>query len=85
MDDDITHIDGEVCPPCLVVSFEAKLTPTGYLLPNDEIENDRLDIHHELILTAMHGKLHLAPIKNDMHKALDLGTGTGIWALDFGK
>ena len=29
------------------------------------------------------GKLGLAPIK-DPQEVLDLGTGTGIWAIDFG-
>lgn len=26
----------------------------------------------------MHGKLHLAPLTQDIQKAIDLGTGTGI-------
>jgi ribosomal protein L11 methylase PrmA len=30
------------------------------------------------------GKLGLAPIETPQ-EALDLGTGTGIWAIDFGK
>ena len=29
-------------------------------------------------------KLTLAPIKEDVQKVLDIGTGTGIWAIDFG-
>lgn len=29
------------------------------------------------------GKLHLAPLDNPQ-EVLDLGTGTGIWAIDFG-
>lgn len=54
-----------------------------YLLPNDDIENERLDIHHELMLAVLNGKLHLAPIPENIQKAIDLGTGTGIWAIDF--
>jgi ribosomal protein L11 methylase PrmA len=33
------------------------------------------------------GKLHIAPIeeiKGGIHNVLDIGTGTGIWAIDFG-
>lgn len=30
------------------------------------------------------GKLHSSPLKNrTIHNALDIGTGTGIWAIDF--
>lgn len=57
---------------------------TAYLLPNDEQENDRLDMVHELCLQVLHRKLYLAPIKNPQ-RVIDLGTGTGIWAIDFGK
>lgn len=32
----------------------------------------------------MKGELHLAPVKNPQ-KILDLGTGTGIWALDIAE
>lgn len=56
----------------------SKLNFSGYLLPNDEQEADRLDIHNELILSAMHRKLHLAPLPQDIQSAIDLGTGTGV-------
>jgi Methylase involved in ubiquinone/menaquinone biosynthesis len=59
-----------------------KFRDGSYLLPNDEAENDRLDIVHELCLTLLHRKLYLAPIKNPQ-RVIDLGTGTGIWAIDF--
>ncbi|KAG5802858.1 hypothetical protein H9Q74_012761 [Fusarium xylarioides] len=38
--------------------------------------------HHFLVLT-LDGKLHLAPLKDDIKTVLDVGTGTGIWAIDF--
>ena len=34
---------------------------------------------------VLHDKLHLAPIANNPQRILDLGTGTGIWAIDMGK
>ncbi|KAI5819562.1 methyltransferase [Pyronema omphalodes] len=53
-------------------------------MPTDELEQDRLDIHHELMLRLMDGALHLAPLKNP-HRILDIGTGTGIWAVDIAE
>ena len=55
----------------------------SYLFPNDELENDRLDFQHALFLRTLGGKLHLAPIPEDVQNVLDVGTGTGIWAIDF--
>ena len=55
----------------------------SYLVPNDEAENDRLDFQHAIYLRTLGGKLHLAPIPGDVQNVLDIGTGTGIWAMDF--
>ncbi|KAL2071258.1 hypothetical protein VTL71DRAFT_12493 [Oculimacula yallundae] len=54
----------------------------NYLLPNDESEQDRLDLHHHIFNLVAEGKLVYAPIENPS-RVLDLGTGTGIWAIDF--
>ncbi|KIN03515.1 hypothetical protein OIDMADRAFT_102037 [Oidiodendron maius Zn] len=55
----------------------------NYWAPNDEKQNESLDIDHNTYLLALGGKLHLAPISKDIERAFDLGTGTGIWAIDF--
>ena len=55
----------------------------AYFYPNDEAEQDRLDIQHQMILVSSHGKLHNAPLK-DPKRILDIGTGTGIWAIEMG-
>ncbi|KAF1811222.1 TAM domain methyltransferase [Eremomyces bilateralis CBS 781.70] len=55
----------------------------AYLLPNDEEEQDRLDLMHHIYRLCLDGKLHLAPLKPDVQRVLDIGTGTGIWAIDF--
>lgn len=35
---------------------------------------------------SLRGRLHLAPLREETLKhALDFGTGTGIWAMEFGK
>ncbi|KAL0941650.1 methyltransferase domain-containing protein [Colletotrichum truncatum] len=58
-----------------------------YNLPNDERENDRLDLQHQIWLLALDNSLGVAPPCKENAKVgrvLDVGTGTGIWALDFG-
>lgn len=54
-----------------------------YVLPNDEQEQERQDILHHVRVLALDGKLFRAPILSSPHHVLDLGTGTGIWAIDF--
>ncbi|KAI5805719.1 S-adenosyl-L-methionine-dependent methyltransferase [Geopyxis carbonaria] len=53
-----------------------------YALPNDEKEQDRLDLMHHIYLLMLGGKLFESPICEAPSRILDLGTGTGIWALD---
>lgn len=52
-----------------------------YVLPNDDTEQDRLDLQHHIWQLLLDGSLHTAPL-NDPSRILDLGTGTGIWAID---
>ncbi|KAI8664635.1 hypothetical protein NCS57_00505100 [Fusarium keratoplasticum] len=53
-----------------------------YILPNDEEEQDRMDLVHHIYSLLLDGKLYLAPISKSPQRILDLGTGTGIWAMD---
>ncbi|KAK6526637.1 hypothetical protein TWF694_005218 [Orbilia ellipsospora] len=53
-----------------------------YFMPNDESESDRLDLSHHLMTIIQKGDLHAAPIGDDPQKILDIGTGTGIWAIE---
>jgi ubiquinone/menaquinone biosynthesis C-methylase UbiE len=55
----------------------------AYILPNDEQEQDRLDLLHHIFLLILSGKLYDAPIPPSPQRVLDIGTGTGIWAIDF--
>jgi hypothetical protein len=45
---------------------------------------DAIDLQNELFWRTLSGRLNLAPLPV-IHRALDMGTGTGIWAIDFGK
>jgi methylase of polypeptide subunit release factors len=53
-----------------------------YGLPIDEEELDRLDMNHEKYLRLLNNNLFLAPIGRNPQAILEIGTGTGIWALD---
>ncbi|KAF4969864.1 hypothetical protein FZEAL_10146 [Fusarium zealandicum] len=69
------------------VVFPVDSPSAEYNLPNDEIENERLDLQHHLFLLTFDNKLGLSPPNHAEFKAkrvLDLGTGTGLWAIDFG-
>ncbi|PGH35653.1 hypothetical protein GX50_01501 [[Emmonsia] crescens] len=56
----------------------------SYFFPNDELEQERLDILHHMVDLVLDGRLFLAPIGENPQRILDLATGTGIWAIDMG-
>ncbi|EXJ61465.1 uncharacterized protein A1O5_11781 [Cladophialophora psammophila CBS 110553] len=56
-----------------------------YHRPNDEAELDRLDIAHALFAIINEDRLHLAPLKPEPGRVLDLGAGTGAWAIEFAE
>jgi SAM-dependent methyltransferase len=51
--------------------------------PNDGKQNESMDINHHLLTIALDGRLFRAPLKDNIQKVIDIGTGTGIWAIDF--
>lgn len=53
-----------------------------YVLPNDEAEQQREGFMHHMMLEALDGRHILAPIPDDVKIIMDLGTGTGLWAMD---
>ncbi|KAI5782360.1 methyltransferase [Peziza echinospora] len=59
-----------------------RFAKADYFLPNDEAEQERLDLYHHIFLALNGGKLYSAPLENPQ-RVLDVGTGTGIWAMDF--
>ncbi|KAF4456067.1 hypothetical protein F53441_1788 [Fusarium austroafricanum] len=56
---------------------------TEYWAPNDDQQNEGLDLTHLGLLSALGEKQFLAPIGDNPRRVLDIGTGTGIWAIDF--
>ena len=70
----------DIAPPSPYPSSSA-LTPVQ---PNDEQEQDRLDLSHHIYKMLFHGDLQRAPITNP-RRVLAIGTGTGIWVIDFAE
>ncbi|KAF5008198.1 hypothetical protein FDECE_5531 [Fusarium decemcellulare] len=56
---------------------------SDYFVPTDEQSLENFDIMHHFLTLLLDGKLYLAPIKDDIQKVLDIGTGTGVWAIDY--
>lgn len=57
-------------------------------MPNDEEEQDRLAFVHHLFRLLIGGDLYRAPITRHNHqptRILDVGTGTGIWAVEMAE
>ncbi|GAB1314698.1 hypothetical protein MFIFM68171_04908 [Madurella fahalii] len=52
------------------------------VLGNDNMQLEGQDINHHMLYLALEDKLFLAPLENPQ-KVLDVGTGTGNWAIDF--
>lgn len=55
---------------------------TEYWGPNDEEQNEGLDLAHALITMLLSDRLFEAPLPRPPTTVLDVGTGTGIWAID---
>ncbi|RFU75650.1 hypothetical protein TARUN_6585 [Trichoderma arundinaceum] len=52
-----------------------------YYMPNDELEQLRLTLLHQVFLHILDGELTLAPLEEPPTHVLDVGTGTGEWAI----
>lgn len=73
------------------VEIEGRLYPSygkhEYGMPIDEKEMDRNDLQHHKYTLLLKDQLYIAPFPADQllassSRVLDLGTGTGIWAIE---
>ncbi|GAP88397.1 putative methyltransferase domain-containing protein [Rosellinia necatrix] len=55
-----------------------------YSLPNDEIEQQREELMHILVMDILDQQLYLAPMAEPPQKVMDLATGIGLWAIEMG-
>lgn len=63
-------------------SFHSERHNSNYFTPNDEQQRESVDISHHYLQLLLEDKLYQAPIGENPEKILDIGTGTGIWAID---
>ncbi|KAI1411059.1 S-adenosyl-L-methionine-dependent methyltransferase [Hypoxylon sp. FL1857] len=56
----------------------------NYFLPSDKQEQERMNLQHEISVEVHDGELHLCPARNP-RRVLDVGTGTGIWAIEYAR
>jgi hypothetical protein len=54
----------------------------AYPFPNDAAEQEREQVKHLATVTLCADQLHLCPLRPDPQNILDVGTGTGIWAIE---
>lgn len=52
-----------------------------YVMPNDEQQLQSVDISHHYLTMLLDNNLFLAPIPPHVQRVLDVGTGSGIWAM----
>ena len=52
-----------------------------YFLPNDEIEQTRMNIVHQMHLILLDGRLTVVPPPPNTRRILDVGSGPGNWAI----
>ncbi|KAJ8111419.1 hypothetical protein ONZ43_g5624 [Nemania bipapillata] len=55
-----------------------------YSLPNDEIEQQREELMHILVMDILEHELYLAPMAEPPTKVMDIATGIGLWAIEMG-
>ncbi|KAG6225110.1 hypothetical protein E4U26_003291 [Claviceps purpurea] len=55
-----------------------------YPIPSDEVEQNREDMKHAMLMMVTENKPFLSPVGDHPQKILDIGTGTGIWAVEVG-
>ncbi|WYZ39589.1 hypothetical protein EsH8_III_001503 [Colletotrichum jinshuiense] len=60
-----------------------RLSDGKYNFPNDEQEQERLDIVNHMWMLTFDGKFCLCPKNYGARRVLDIGTGTGVWSMDF--
>ncbi|KAJ3544246.1 hypothetical protein NM208_g3155 [Fusarium decemcellulare] len=81
VDDDST--DDELSTASLRSSIREYNMINEYYLPSDEHESERLDLQNHQLLLTFGGKRYFAPNAETAKRVLDVGTGTGIWAVEF--
>ncbi|KLO99506.1 related to methyltransferase [Fusarium fujikuroi] len=64
-------------------AYQSERGNPEYWGPIDDTGQEAMDINHHVLTLLLGDKLYLAPVPEDIQTAVDIGTGTGIWAMEF--
>ncbi|PGH23181.1 hypothetical protein AJ80_02711 [Polytolypa hystricis UAMH7299] len=64
-----------------IIENDRRYCNDTYTMPNDESEQTRLSICHQIYLILYEGQLTKIPLSPSISRILDLGTGPGDWAV----
>ncbi|KAF4950541.1 hypothetical protein FSARC_13152 [Fusarium sarcochroum] len=64
-------------------SYHSERHDSNYPIPLDEQSLENFDIMHHFLTLLLDDKLYLAPVKDDIQKVLDVGTGTANIISDY--
>ncbi|KAI9923510.1 hypothetical protein MW887_008622 [Aspergillus wentii] len=83
------QLDQALAEPSLTVSkigrfYDQGLYEDEYPWPIDPESQERQQFGHDILLAHFGRRLCHAPISSNPRLVLDIGTGTGCWAFDFG-
>ncbi|RMJ06634.1 hypothetical protein CDV36_013774 [Fusarium kuroshium] len=68
----------------LIAEFiSSQLTFPDYYLPSDEAYINLADLQNHQLLLTFGGERYFSPNAETARRVLDVGTGTGIWAVEF--
>ncbi|KAF5980437.1 mRNA 3 end-processing YTH1 [Fusarium coicis] len=62
-------------------AYQSERGNPEYWGPIDDTGREAMDINHHVLTVLLGDKLCLAPVPDDLQTAVDIGTGTGIWAI----
>ncbi|KAG6085655.1 hypothetical protein E4U16_003459 [Claviceps sp. LM84 group G4] len=65
-------------------TYHSEKFTTNYFIPNDDQHLKSEELNHHYLTILFDEQLFLAPVEKDkIHRVLDVGTGSGIWAIEF--
>ncbi|KAH7240542.1 S-adenosyl-L-methionine-dependent methyltransferase [Fusarium solani] len=64
-------------------TFHSERGDAFYWGSNDDAQSEAMDVVHHMWTLAQDGKIFQAPISSSIQRAVDIGCGTGMWAIDF--